>query len=85
MYSLGIPDEEIRQDLSNLFAAVRADKDMDWASQLGGDLLCCEWDRFFRGLKSLNAGVPYGSTEETVHEASVAASRSATSRSALRD
>ena len=40
MYSLGIPDEEIRQDLSNLFAAVRANKDMDWASQLGGDLLC---------------------------------------------
>ena len=72
MYSLGIPDEEIRQDLSNLFAAVHADKDMDWASQLGGDLLCGEFDRFFRGLKSLYAGVPYGSTEETVHEASFA-------------
>ena len=72
MYSLGIPDEEIRQDLSNLFAAVHADKDMDWASQLGGDLLCGEFDRFFRGLKSLYAGVAYGSTEETVHEASFA-------------
>ena len=71
-YKLGIPDEEIRQDLSNLFAAVHANRDTAWASQLGCDLLCGEWDRFFLGLKSLYAGVPYGSTEEAVHEASFA-------------
>ena len=71
-YKLGIPDEEIRQDLSNLFTAVHANRDTAWASQLGGDLLCGEWDKFFLGLKSLYAGVSYGSTEETVHEASFA-------------
>ena len=71
-YVLGVPDEEVRRDLSKLMAGLVADKDTVWAVRLGGRLLDCEWDDFFLGLKSLYAGVPYGSTEETVHEASFA-------------
>ena len=71
-YVLGVPDAEVRRDLSKLMAGLAADKDTAWAVRLGGRLLDCEWDDFFRGLKSLYAGVSYGSTEETVHEASFA-------------
>ena len=71
-YVLGVPDDEVRRDLSKLMAGLAADKDTAWAVRLGGRLLDCEWDDFFLGLKSLYAGAPYGSTEETVHEASFA-------------
>ena len=71
-YVLGIPDEEVRCDLSKLMSGLIAGKDTAWANRLGDRLLDGEWDDFFLGLKSLYAGVPYGSTEETVHEASFA-------------
>ena len=67
-YELRVPDEEVRQDLARLTTAVIANQDTYWVSQLGGKLLTGEWDDFFKGLKSLYASLPYGSTESGVHE-----------------
>ena len=68
MFSLRVPDEEVRRDLAALTAAVAARQDTYWVSQLGGKLLTAEWDEFFTGLKSLYAALPYGSLEGNVHE-----------------
>ena len=70
IYELCVPDEEVRTDLSLIFAALHADKDVGWAAQTGTDLLTGDFKSFFLALKSLYAGVAYGSTEERVHEAS---------------
>ena len=67
-YALGAPDEEVRQDLCLLMTGVAADKSTYWASRLGDYLLGAEWDDFFDGLKSLYAGMAYGSKEGRVHE-----------------
>ena len=72
MYTLGVPDEEVRQDLTLLMAGVCANEDMAWAQQLGNQLLLAEFDTFFRGLKALYAGMAYGSLEERAHETSYA-------------
>jgi hypothetical protein len=68
LYTLGVPDEEVRRDLSTLMTGVAANKDMQWASSLGDKLLSESWDDFFDGLKSLYAAMAYGSTERRVHE-----------------
>ena len=68
MFTLCVPDEEVRQDLATLTTAVAARQDTYWVSQLGMKLLSGQWDDFFVGLKSLYASLPYGSTEESVHE-----------------
>ena len=67
-YSLHVPDEEVRQDLSSLTASVIANKDMDWVSSLGDKMLDSKWEEFFDGLRSLYAAMPYGSKEHSVHE-----------------
>ena len=67
-FRLGVPDEEVRRDLNTLLAGVAAGKDMAWASELGTNLLECEWPQFFSGLAALYAGMAYGSTESSVHE-----------------
>ena len=72
LFSLCVPDDEVRRDLSKLMTGLIADKDTAWAVRLGNQLRIGEGDNCFRGLKSLYAGAPYGSTEETVHEASFA-------------
>ena len=72
IYELCVPDEEVRSDLSLLFASLHADKDVEWAAQAGADLLTGDFKSFFLALKSLYAGVAYGSTEDSVHEASFA-------------
>ena len=72
LFTLCVPDDEVRRDLSKLMTGLIADKDTAWAVRLGNQLRIGEWDNFFLGLKSLYAGAPYGSTEETVHEASFA-------------
>ena len=72
MYTLGVPDEEVRQDLALLMAGVCANQDMAWAQQLGNQLLIGEFETFFKGLKSLYAGMAYGSLEERAHETSYA-------------
>jgi hypothetical protein len=71
-YTLGFPDDEVRQDLNLLMASVAAEKDVSWAADMGARLAFCEWSDFFLGLKSLYAAMAYGSTEATVHENSYA-------------
>ena len=68
LYTLGVPDDEVRRDLSTLMTGVAANKDMQWAASLGDKLLSENWDEFFDGLKSLYAAMAYGSTERRVHE-----------------
>ena len=72
LFTLCVPDDEVRRDLSKLMTGLIAEKDTAWAVRLGNQLRIGEWDSFFVGLKSLYAGAPYGSTEESVHEASFA-------------
>ena len=71
-YTLGVPDEEVRQDLNLLMTGLAAQKDVSWAADLGARLVFCEWDDFFFGLKSLYAAMAYGPTEGRVHENSYA-------------
>jgi hypothetical protein len=68
-FTLGVPDEEVRRDLATLVAGVAAGETDVWAANLGKTLLHANWPKFFIGLKSLYAHMPYGSTEETAHEA----------------
>ena len=72
IYMLGVPDEEVRRDLSTLLAGVAANQDMKWAANLGVSLRLRKWDAFFDGLKALYAGMAYGSLEERAHETSYA-------------
>ena len=72
LYTLGVPDEEVRQDLALLMAGVCANQDMAWAQQLGNQLLIGEFETFFKGLKSLYAGMAYGLLEDRAHETSYA-------------
>ena len=68
LYTLGVPDEEVRRDLAKLTVGAMAAEDMRWAASLGVKLLTADWPKFFVGLKSLYAHLPYGSTEEAVQE-----------------
>ena len=72
LFSLAIPDEEVRQDLSALMAGLVADKDTVWASDIGSCLQCADWPAFFEGIEALYAGAVYGSTEGKPHELSYA-------------
>ncbi len=72
LYTLGVPDEEVRRDLAKMVVGVSADEDTAWAASLGAKLLGANWDAFFAGLASLYARLPYGSTEVKPHEASFA-------------
>ena len=67
-FALGVPDEEVREDLCLLMTGVAADKSTFWASRLGDHLLGGEWDDLFEGLRALYARMAYGSTEGRVHE-----------------
>ena len=71
-YTLGVPDEEVRRDLTTLLAGVAANRDMDWAKNMGSQLLRGRFELFFSGLKALYAGMAYGSLEERAHETSYA-------------
>ena len=67
-YTLGVPDEEVRRDLCSLMTGVAANETVTWAGSLGKKLLTENWDDFFDGLRSLYAGMAYGSTERRIHE-----------------
>ena len=71
-FTLGIPDDEVREDFSNLMSGLVADKDAVWASEIGGHLQSAQWSAFFDGLAALYAGAVYGSKEGKVHELSYA-------------
>ena len=72
LYTLGVPDEEVRQDLSALMTNLVADKDVLWAVNIGAKLREANWPAFFDGLAALYAGAVYGSTEGKPHELSYA-------------
>ncbi len=67
-FTLRVPDMEVRRDLATLMSSVVAGQDTSWVTSLGKKLLRAKWDEFFIGLKSLYAALPYGSTEQNVHE-----------------
>ena len=67
-YTLGVPDEEVRRDLSTLVAGVAAGETDVWAANLGKMLLHANWPKVFAGLKSIYAHLPYGPKEEGVQE-----------------
>lgn len=63
LYTLRVPDEEVRQDLAALLAGAYAGKDAQWSASLGGKLRAGRFDAFFDGLKALYAKLPYGPHE----------------------
>ncbi len=63
LYTLRVPDEEVRQDLAALLAGAYAGKDAQWSASLGGKLRAGRFDAFFDGLRSLYAKLPYGPHE----------------------
>ena len=63
LYTLRVPDEEVRQDLAALIAGAYAGKDAQWSASLGGKLRAGRFDVFFDGLKALYAKLPYGPHE----------------------
>ena len=67
-YTIGVPDEEVRRDLATLIAGVAAGETDVWAANLGKTLLHANWPKFFTGLRSLYAHLPYGSREDDVQE-----------------
>ncbi len=64
LYTLRVPDEEVRQDLAALVAGAYADKDAQWSASIGIKLRTGCWDEFFEGLKALYSKLPYGSHEK---------------------
>ncbi len=72
LFTLRVPDEEVRQDLAALMSGLVADKDVRWAASIGVTLCLAQWDKFFDGLAALYAGAVYGSTEGKPHELSYA-------------
>ena len=68
MFTLGVPDEEVRRDLCTLMAGVAANESATWAASLGKKILAGMWDVVSDGLKSLYAAMAYGPTEKRVHE-----------------
>ena len=67
-YTIGVPDEEVRRDLTTLMAGVAAGETDVWAANLGKTLLHANWPKFFAGLRSLYAHLPYGPREDDVQE-----------------
>ena len=67
-YTIGVPDEEVRRDLATLIVGVAAGETDVWAANLGKTLLHANWPKFFVGLKSLYAHLPYGPKEDDAQE-----------------
>ena len=64
LFTLRVPNEEVRQDLASLIAGAYAGKDAQWSASLGGKLRAGRWDDFFDGLRCLYAKLPYGAREK---------------------
>ena len=63
LYTLRVPDEEVRQDLAALIAGAYAGRDAQWSASLGIQLRAGRFAVFFDGLKALYAKLPYGPHE----------------------
>ncbi len=70
-YSLGIPDEDVRQDLNQILVdqAMQGDDDLGW-NKAKIALLKYDFPTFFTCLKSFYARLTYGAKEGRVDEAS---------------
>ena len=68
MYSLCVPDFEVRQDLAMLMTTLTVNEDTLWVSNMKGQLFKSNWEEFFEGLKALYASLPYGAKEKKTHE-----------------
>ena len=68
MYSLCVPDFEVRQDLAMLMTTLTVNEDTLWVSRMKGQLFKSNWEEFFEGLKALYAALLYGAKEKKTHE-----------------
>ncbi len=70
-YTLGIPDEDVRQDLNQILVdqALKEDNDSGW-NKAKISLLKYDFPTFFTCLKSFYARLTYGAKEDRVSEAS---------------
>ena len=66
VYTLGIPDEEVRRDLLALLVQTIAQRPAadPWFSQTVNALVTHDFPEFFTNLKVLYSDLPYGSTEQ---------------------
>ena len=70
-YTLGVPDEDVRQDLNGLLLSKALGADAgDTRDGLRTALLTGDFPGFFERLKAFYAHLPYGAKEKPVHEAS---------------
>ena len=70
-YILGVPDEDVRQDLNGLLLSKALGADAgDTRDGLRTALLTGDFPGFFDRLKAFYAHLPYGAKEKPVHEAS---------------
>ncbi len=63
LYTLRVPDEEVRQDLAALLAGAYAGRDAQWSASLGVKLRSGQFGAFFDGLRALYSKLPYGPRE----------------------
>ena len=69
-YALGVPDEDVRQDLNSLLLNKALGDEADETSDdLQTALLTGDFPAFFARLKAFYAHLPYGAKEGPVHEA----------------
>ena len=69
-YALGVPDEDVRQDLNTLLLNKALGDEADETSDdLQTALLTGDFPAFFARLKAFYAHLPYGAKEGPVHEA----------------
>ena len=70
LYVLGVPDEDVRQDLNSLLLNKALGDEADETSDdLQTALLTGDFPAFFARLKAFYAHLPYGAKEGPVHEA----------------
>lgn len=66
LFILGVPDDEVRQDLATVLTGLIANESTGWATELGTNLLKGNWNKVTVGLQSLFAHLPYGPNEAVV-------------------
>lgn len=68
LYTLGVPDEEVKRDLYLVLASAFSKKSASFIGGIGADLKTFNWDKFKEDLASYYAGMVYG-PKENIQEA----------------
>lgn len=68
LYTLGVPDEEVKRDLYLVMASAFSKKSVGFIGGIGADLKTFNWDKFREDLASYYAGMVYG-PKENIQEA----------------